>query len=74
MEEKKESRHKKYRTVSVYFSKELRQQLIFYCRYKNIAPSTLCSKLVKWFLCKKNVEQLMIDYAMEQVEYNHQKD
>lgn len=65
----KESRHKKYRTVSVYFSKELREQLLFYCRYINIPPSTFCSKLVKHYLERKNVEQLMREYAIQQVEY-----
>ena len=64
----KESRHKKYRTVSVYFPKELREQLLFYCRYINIPPSTFCSKLVKKYLDKKNVEELMHNYALEKVE------
>ena len=66
----KESRYRKYRTVSVYFPKEIREQLLFYCRYINIAPSTLCSKLVKLYLNKKNVEQLMREYAIQQVEFN----
>lgn len=74
MESNKESRHKKYRTVSVYFPKELREQLLFFCRYKNIAPSTLCSTLVKRCLARNNVAQLMIDYAIEQVELNSKKD
>ena len=69
----KESRYRKYRTVSVYFPKEIREQLLFYCRYINIAPSTLCSKLVKLYLSKKNVEQLMIDYAMQEIEKNSQQ-
>ena len=68
MENNKESRHKKYRTVSVYFPKEIRQQLLFFCRYKNIAPSTLCSTLVKRYLERHNVAKLMIEYAMEKVE------
>ena len=66
----KESRYRKYRTVSVYFPKDIREQLLFYCRYVNIAPSTLCSKLVKLYLNKKNVEQLMREYAIQQVEFN----
>ena len=66
----KESRYRKYRTVSVYFPKDIREQLLFYCRYINIAPSTLCSKLVKLYLNKKNVEQLMREYAIQQVEFN----
>ncbi len=70
----KESRYRKYRTVSVYFPKEIREQLLFYCRYINIAPSTLCSKLVKLYLNKKNVEQLMREYAIQQVEFNWKKD
>ena len=73
MESNKESRHKKYRTVSVYFPKELREQLLFYCRYINIPPSTFCSKLVKRYLEKKNVEQLMHEYAIEQVQLNWKK-
>ena len=66
----KESRYRKYRIVSVYFPKDIREQLLFYCRYINIAPSTLCSKLVKLYLNKKNVEQLMREYAIQQVEFN----
>ena len=74
MSSNKNSRYDKYRNVSVYFPVEMRQQLIFYCKYHNIAPSTLCSKLVKNYLAKKNVGKLMIDYAMEQVDFNWKKD
>ena len=70
MENNKESRYTKYRNVSIYLPKELRRQLIFFCKYNNIPPSTLCSKLVKWFLKKKNVELLMLEYAMKQVGAN----
>lgn len=72
MENNKENRYEKYRNVTMYLPKEIRQQLIFYCKYSNTTPSGLCSKLVKYFLNKKNVEQLMIDYAMEQIEANTQ--
>lgn len=57
-----------YKTISVYLPKDIRRQLFFYCKLNNIGRSTLCCKLVKWFLSKKNVEQLMLDYAMEMVE------
>ena len=66
----KKSRHDKYRNISVYLPKELREQLLFYCKYKNIKPSTLCSTLIKRLLTKYNVAQLMIDYALEQVDFN----
>lgn len=67
------SRHKIQKHL--YMSpKEIRNQLLFFCRYKNIAPSTLCSTLVKRCLARNNVAQMMIDYAIEQVEINSKKD
>ena len=74
MANNKESRHKKYRTLSVYLPKEIREQFIFLCRYKNIAPSTYCSDAIKRHLRKINIEKLMHDYAMEQIELNSQND
>lgn len=68
------SRHKKYRTLSVYLPKEIREQFIFLCRYKHIAPSTYCSDAIKRHLRKINIEKLMHDYAMEQIELNNKKD
>lgn len=65
------SRHKKYRTLSVYLPKEIREQFIFLCRYKHIAPSTYCSDAIKRHLRKINIEKLMHDYAMEQIELNN---
>lgn len=74
MANNKESRHKKYRTLSVYLPKEIREQFIFLCRYKNIAPSTYCSDAIKRHLRKINIEKLMHDYAMEQIELNNNND
>jgi hypothetical protein len=74
MANNKESRHKKYRTLSVYLPKEIREQFIFLCRYKNIAPSTYCSNAIKRHLRKINIEKLMHDYAMEQIELNNNND
>ena len=68
------SRHKKYRTLSIYLPKDIRDQFIFLCRYKNIAPSTYCSNAIKRHLQNINIEKLMHDYAMEQVELNNKKD
>lgn len=62
------SRHKKYRTLSIYLPKDIRDQFIFLCRYKNIAPSTYCSNAIKKHLRSINIEKLMHDYAMEKIE------
>lgn len=74
MESNKESRFKKYRTTTIYLPKEIREQFVFICKYKKMTVSGFCSKLIKWYLRKNNIAQLMHDYAMEQVEINSKKD
>lgn len=73
MENKKSNSYEKYKTISIYLPKEVREQLQFICTYKNITRSGLCCKLVKWFLKKKDVEQLMRDYALEKVKSERKK-
>jgi len=61
---------KKIKTISVYLPAELRQQLLFFCKRNNIGSSTFCRRLIEWYLRKKNVAQMMMDFAMEHVNYN----
>ncbi len=49
--------------LSVELPKELEQQFKFFCKLHNISPSILCNKLIKWYLNKKNIEQLMSENA-----------
>lgn len=61
---------KKIKTISVYLPAELRQQLLFFCKRNNIGSSTFSRRLIEWYLRKKNVAQMMMDFAMEHVNYN----
>ena len=61
---------KKIKTISIYLPAELRQQLLFFCKRNNIGSSTFCRRLIEWYLRKKNVAQMMMDFAMEHVNYN----
>ena len=61
---------KKIKTISIYLPAELRQQLLFFCKRNNIGSSTFSRRLIEWYLRKKNVAQMMMDFAMEHVNYN----
>ena len=67
------NKKRKHRTISVYIPKDIEQPLIFFCKYKGIGVSTFGSKLIRNFLSQKNVQQLMLDYAMQEVEKNSQQ-
>ena len=69
----KNNSKKRIKTISVYLPKELRQQLMFFCKRNNIGSSTFCHRLIEWYLRRKNVTQMMIDFAMEQVENKHKE-
>lgn len=64
---------KKIKTISVYLPTELRQQLLFFCKRNNIGSSTFCRRLIEWYLRKKNVAQMMMDFAMQEIEKNSQQ-
>ena len=68
--EKKKNNSKRYskNTVSVYLTNEIKQQLLFVCQLYNMPPSTLCRKVIKRFLNNKNVERMMLEYALKHIQ------
>ena len=64
---KTDSRYRENR-IDVYVPNEVKQQLLFYSKLKKMPISMLCRKVLQIFLSKKNVEKLMLEYALEHIQ------
>lgn len=54
-------------TISVYLPKEIKQQLLFVCKLRKMPISTLCRKILELYLNKKNIEKIMLEYALKHI-------
>lgn len=70
MENKKKKHQRRYEenTLSIYVPKEVKQQLMFVCQLKQMPMSEFCRKILQIYLSKKNIEKLMLDYALEHIQ------